>query len=80
MAVERRRFQGELTAWLAAEIVRHIPFSGENLSPVAINPYREVRPTAAAADLDRWHKRQRWRAMVDNFRRVPRERTVRPTE
>jgi hypothetical protein len=42
----RREHDGFLAAWTAAEIVRHIPFTGENLNPHTINPFRVRDPDA----------------------------------
>lgn len=43
MAAEKKRFAGELTAWLLAGIVRHMPLTGRVLNPSEINPYKGVR-------------------------------------
>lgn len=49
MADAARRHRGELAAWHAAIIVAHIPFTGQSLSPVEINPYRDAGRRESAA-------------------------------
>ncbi len=46
MLLAKREHDGFLAAWTAAEIVRHIPFSGEALNPHTINPFRVRDPEA----------------------------------
>ncbi len=43
MADERKRQQGELSAWHLAGIVGSIPFTGKSLNPSEINPYKTDR-------------------------------------
>ena len=44
MAAERRKQFGLGLAWAAATIVAHVPFTGTQLDPNEINPFRGAEP------------------------------------
>jgi uncharacterized membrane protein YccF (DUF307 family) len=39
MAKARQEYQGLLSAWHAAAVIAHLPFTAARLSPRAINPF-----------------------------------------
>jgi hypothetical protein len=40
MYQEKKRVEGELTAWMVSMICAHMPFVNARLNPRSINPYR----------------------------------------
>lgn len=65
MARAKKEQWGELAAWHAAEIIRRLPFTGANLNPAEINPYRGAAPATSPAmeRLEQWQRSRRIRAL-----------------
>jgi len=58
MARERQRFEGELAAWHMGQIVSR--FSGEQINPAEVNPYKPPLPASVMAAKAASEKRRFW--------------------
>ena len=63
MTDAKRRFVGEVTAWHLAGIVAYMPFTGTQLSPAEINPYRVEPANPLIERLAKLRANLRWEAM-----------------